>query len=116
MNVAKKIREYKIANPTASVEEIAKACETSTGYVYQVMYKMKHKKVKAAKKAKPVATQPTEGQKVVRSEITRLHKDIDDWRSLYLSSFDEIEQLKQDVIGYRAVISYLQGQLDGLAV
>jgi hypothetical protein len=28
----------------------------------------------------------------------------------------EIEQLKSDIIGYRAVISYLQGQLDGATV
>ena len=46
----------------------------------------------------------------------RLNKDIDDWRTLYLENLDLVEQLQQDVIGYRAVISYLQGQLDGITV
>jgi hypothetical protein len=27
-----------------------------------------------------------------------------------------LSQLEQDVIGYRAVISYLQGQIDGVTV
>ena len=123
MNVAKKVREYKIANPTATVEEIAKASETSTGYVYQVSYKMKHKKVKAVKKAKPVAKQPTDGHKIVRNEIGRLHAEIDNLRILDEVNEDiikdyqhEIDQLKNDIVGYRAVISYLQGKLDGVTV
>ena len=115
MTIAKKVRDYKEANPKATCKEIAKACNVSYSYVYQIINPKK--KAKKLPKAFPIKKkEPTEGQKTVRSELTRLHKDIDDWRSLYLSSFDEIEQLKQDVIGYRAVISYLQGQLDGLAV
>lgn len=114
MTKSQKIREYAQANQNAKAKDIAKECGVATAYVYQVLHRAKKKK---ANKEKPVAEKtPTEGQKTVRSELTRLHRDIDDWRSLYLSSFDEIEQLKQDVIGYRAVISYLQGQLDGLAV
>ena len=49
-------------------------------------------------------------------EITRLNTDIDGWKELYFANLDELEQLQQDVIGYRAVISYLQAQLDGIAV
>ena len=107
MTKAKQIRGYKEANPTHKAKDIAKACGVTTTYVYQVLHHAKKKKVK------PI---PTEGQKIVRNEVVRLNKDIDDWRSLYLSSIDELEQLHQDIIGYRAVISYLQGQIDGLAV
>ena len=111
MTKSKQIRGYKEANPTHKPSDIAKACGVTTSYVYQVLHNAKKKKVK------PVAEKtPTEGQKIVRNEVARLNKDIDDWRSLYLDSIDEFEQLQQDIIGYRAVISYLQGQLDGLAV
>ena len=111
MTKSKQIRGYKEANPTHKPSDIAKACGVTTSYVYQVLHNAKKKKLK------PVAeTTPTEGQKIVRNEVARLNKDIDDWRSLYLASIDEFEQLQQDIIGYRAVISYLQGQLDGLAV
>jgi hypothetical protein len=110
MTKAKQIRAYKEANPTHKPVDIAKACGVTTTYVYQVLHAAKKK----AKKAKPVV--PTNGQKIVRNEVSRLNEDIDGWRSLYLSSLDELEQLHQDVVGYRAVISYLQAQLDGTTV
>ena len=111
MTKAKQIRDFKQANPTAIPKDIAAVCGVTTTYVYQVLHN--------AKKKKPVASKemtPTEGQQIVRKELTRLNKDIDDWRALYLQTLDEVEQLNQDVIGYRAVISYLQGQLDGATV
>jgi hypothetical protein len=67
--------------------------------------------------------EPTQGQKVLRDEIYSLNKEIAELRLLnevdtemLAESIAEIEQLKNDNIGYRAVISYLQGQLDGVAV
>ena len=103
--LSKKIRAYKLASPKAKAKEIAIAVGCKPAYVYQVL------NIKPVKNA-----EPTEGQQIVRQELTRLNKDIDDWRSLYLQTLDEVEQLNQDVVGYRAVISYLQGQLDGLTV
>ena len=103
--LSKKIRAYKLAHPKAKAKEIAAAVGCKPAYVYQVLH------IKPEKN-----TEPTEGQQIVRQELTRLNKDIDDWRSLYLQTLDEVEQLNQDVVGYRAVISYLQGQIDGLAV
>jgi hypothetical protein len=103
--LSKKIRAYKLAHPNAKTKEIATAVGCKPTYVYQVLH------IKLEKVAKP-----TEGQQIVRQELTRLNKDIDDWRSLYLQTLDEVEQLKQDVVGYRAVISYLQGQIDGITV
>jgi hypothetical protein len=111
MTKAKQIRAFKEANPTAIPKDIATVCGVSTTYVYQVLHHAKKKKAKEVAKATP-----TDGQKIVRNEVNRLHKDIDDWRALYLQALDEVEQLNQDVVGYRAVISYLQGQLDGATV
>jgi hypothetical protein len=67
--------------------------------------------------------EPTQGQQVLREEIDRLHAEIanldilDDVNdSIIAQHAAEIEQLKSDIIGYRAVISYLQGRLDGATV
>jgi hypothetical protein len=112
MTKSKQIIAYKEANPTHKPSDVAKACGVATAYVYQVLHKAKNKATK-----KPVAQMtPTEGQKIVRKELDRLNAEADGWRDLYLESLDAVEQLQRDVIGYRAVISYLQGQLDGATV
>lgn len=108
MTKAKQIRAYKEANPTHKASDIAKACGVTTVYVHQVLNKAKNRAVKLVA--------PTEGQDTLRKEIKRLHEDLDGWRELYISANESLSQLEQDVIGYRAVISYLQGQLDGVAV
>jgi hypothetical protein len=110
MTKAQQIRGYQEANPTHKPKDIAKACGVTTTYVYQVLH---HAKKKAVKAVKPVVS---EGQSILREEIKRLNEDLDGWRELYLSSNDALAQYEQDVIGYRAVISYLQGQLDGITV
>lgn len=117
MNKAEQIRAYKEANPTHKPSDVAKACGVTNAYVYQVLHSAKKK----AKKLKPVVS--TEGQKIVRSEINRLHAEfanmqiLDEVNEQLLEDFsNEIDRLKNDIIGYRAVISYLQGQLDGVTV
>ena len=111
MTKAKQIRDFKQANPTASVDGIAVACGVNKTYVYQVLHNAKKKAVKAVK-----LVAPTQGQDTLRKEIKRLNEDLDGWRELYLSAHESLGQLEQDVVGYRAVISYLQGQLDGVTV
>ena len=111
MTKANQIRDFKQANPTAIPKDIAAVCGVTTTYVYQVLHN--------AKKKKPVASKemtPTEGQKIVRKELDRLNEEAESWRDLYFTTFEEVEQLQQDAIGYRAVISYLQAQIDGIAV
>ena len=110
MTKSKQIIAYKEANPTHKPSDVAKACGVATAYVYQVLHSAKKKAVKAVK---PVVS---EGQDILRKEIKRLNEDLDGWRELYLASNDALAQYEQDVIGYRAVISYLQGQLDGTTV
>ena len=108
MTKSKQIRGYKEANPTHKPSDIAKACGVTNAYVYQVLHTAKKKALK------PVV--PTEGQEIVRNEIKRLNEDIEGWKELYISASEALSQLEQDAIGYRAVISYLQGQLDGITV
>jgi chemotaxis regulatin CheY-phosphate phosphatase CheZ len=111
MTKSKQIREFQKANPTYTAQAIADECGVKRAYVYQVLHSAKKKTVKAVK---PVA--PTEGQETLRKEIKRLNEDLDGWKELYLSANEALDQLEQDVVGYRAVISYLQGQLDGTTV
>jgi hypothetical protein len=115
MTKAEQIIAYKEANPTHKPSDVAKACGVANAYVYQVLHNAKKKKVK------PVS--PTDGQKVLREEMDRLHAEIANLQILeevndkLLVDYEaEIEQLENDIIGYRAVISYLQGQLDGATV
>jgi hypothetical protein len=107
MTKSKQIRTFKEANPTANPKDIAAVCGVTTAYVYQVLHNAKKKAVK------PVVT---EGQETLRKEIKRLNEDLDGWRELYLSAHEALGQFEQDIVGYRAVISYLQGQLDGATV
>jgi hypothetical protein len=112
MTKSKQIIAYKEANPTHKPSDVAKACGVATAYVYQVLHKAKNKTAK-----KPVAPMtPTEGQKIVREELDRLHAEIANLTILEEVNDEIIEQLQNDIIGYRAVISYLQGQLDGATV
>ena len=67
--------------------------------------------------------EPTQGQQVLRDEIERLHAEIEELRILnevdtemLAESIAEIEQLKNDNIGYRAVISYLEARINGITV
>jgi predicted transcriptional regulator len=108
--LSKTIRAHKEANPQLTANQIAATLGTTSVYVSQVLHKAKKKAVKAVK---PVVS---EGQSILREEIKRLNEDLDGWRELYLSAHQTLGQLEQDVIGYRAVISYLQGQLDGITV
>jgi sugar-specific transcriptional regulator TrmB len=101
--------EYRELHPEAKAKEIAEAVGTSPAYVYQTLSPKKK-----PKKLKPV--EPTEGQKTVRNEINRLNKEVDGWKNLFLDNLETLNQLEQDVIGYRAVISYLQAQIDGVTV
>jgi DNA-directed RNA polymerase specialized sigma subunit len=109
--LSNQIIEYSELHPEAKAKEIAQAVGTSPAYVYQTL---SPKKKKSVKKMKPV--EPTEGQKTVRNEINRLNKEVDGWKNLFLDNLETLNQLEQDVIGYRAVISYLQAQIDGIAV
>lgn len=99
MNISKKVKEYKAANPDATNVEIAKACETTALYVYQIL-----RPKKIAKPTNP-RKEVIEGQQILRRELLSLNKQI-----------EKIAQLENDIVGYRAVISYLQGRLDGLTV
>ena len=112
INKAKQIREFKQANPSAPINKVADACNATVAYVYQVLHKVKTKKVK------PEAAPPTAGQDVLRKEIMRLNDEIDKWKNA--AEFQERRaneclkhnrELKLHHNGLEYVISYLESRL-----
>ena len=126
MTKAKQIREFQKANPTASFHDVARECGVKRTYVYQVLHNAKKRTIKAIKGmdfSKTKKLPPNDGQKVVREEIGRLHAEMANLQildevneTIIKNNKRELEQLKNDIVGYRAVISYLQGRLDGVTV
>jgi peptidoglycan hydrolase CwlO-like protein len=119
MTISKQVREYKAANPNATNAEVATACKTTALYVYQILHPKKVKKIKKEN----MLVAPTEGQKVLRKELACLNEQIAYLKGHLKSNEllidgqeNKIQQLENDIVGYRAVISYLQSQLDGLAI
>jgi hypothetical protein len=111
INKAKQIREFKEANPSAPLNKIADACNATVAYVYQVLHKVK------VKQDKPVAT-PTAGQEVLRKEITRLNKELEQWKNAAEfqerranDCFKHNRELKLHHSGLEYIISYLESRL-----
>ena len=111
--ISKKIREYKLANPNAKAKEIAEALGIRVNYVYQAL---KFKSVKP-QKAKS-ETKPTEGQQILRQEVTRLNNEITKYKNLTTFQEDRIRFLANKVKelrlhheGLEYVISYLESRL-----
>ena len=110
INKAKQIRAYKQANPTHKPSDIAKACGATNAYVYQVLHSTKNKV------AKPV--EPTDGQKTLRQEISRLNEKVEDLNyeisqmgNLLDEYRDKIRELKLHHGGLEYIISYLESRL-----
>ena len=108
--LSRKIREYKLANPKAKAKEIATSVGCKPAYVYQVL-------LGDAKKDKP-EPKPTEGQQVLRKEITRLNEDITKYKTLTKFQEDRIaflankvKELRLHHEGLEYVISYLESRL-----
>ena len=111
--LSKKIREYKLANPNAKPKEIAEAVGCKVPYVYQAL---KFKSVKA-QKVKP-EIKPTDGQQILRKEITRLNEEITKYKNLTTFQEDRIRFLANKVKdlrlhheGLEYIISYLESRL-----
>ena len=112
INKAKQIREFKQANPSAPINKVADACNATVAYVYQVLHKVKTKKVK------PEAAPPTAGQDVLRKEIMRLNSEMDKWENISEAKerkinalFEQLRQAKLHHNGLEYVISYLESRL-----
>lgn len=109
MNKAEAVRQYTAANPNAKPSEIAKAVGCDVTYIYLVRSKDRKKTAKTAKvkKLKPVA--PTQGQIVLRREISNEDARIE------LIKMENTE-LRKKIDNLHVVIMYLENRLHGASV
>ena len=99
--MAKRIRDYKEANPNASVKEVASAVGTSLPYVYQVLLPTQKKEKKdkvAAPKTTPANTVSIKEHEAV---VRRLAEQT-----------AEVMDLEEEIVGLRAIVKYLEDKLD----
>ena len=103
ISISQRIRDYKAANPDASVKEVAKAVGTSLPYAYQVLNQ-------PPKKAKKVTTPKAASANAVSvKEHEAVMKRLDE-------SFAEVMDLEAENLGLRAIIKYLEDKLNGTPV
>ena len=107
ISMAERIRNYKAANPDATVKQIAEAVGTVPVYVYQVFAKPLKKvaKMKTEKKARvaPVLEKPVKSK-----ELNDAKEEIETLRLI-------IDVQKRQNEKHLAVIEYLEGRIGELS-
>lgn len=101
MSKAAQIRAYQKANPTATAKEVALALNVKPVTVHQVRWAEKKKGVVKRGPGRPprnaVTVSPSQGQIVLRGEMSTLH--------------ERMEALKEQNLRMRGVIAYLESKL-----
>jgi hypothetical protein len=85
-----RIRAFVKSNPNATTAEICAAVDVTSKDVSNFKYLSKHKPT-------PLIEIEDRGVPVIRHELIMLHREVDN--------------LKHQIVGYQAVISYLENQL-----
>jgi hypothetical protein len=109
-----KIREYKAANPAASIKDIAAALNTSKPYVYQSLFP-KGKKIAEGKKVEaPLVDIPSikEQEKL----ITTLRKELADYKQNEEKFEKTYQSLMMELVKAKSVVEYLEEKLDAASV
>jgi hypothetical protein len=103
-SISQRIRDYKAADPSATVKKIAEAVGTSLPYVYQIL----GQPPKKAKKAKPVANEAKENNSVSKKELNAAKEEIETQCLI-------IDIQKRQTEKHLAIIEYLEGRVDELS-
>ena len=85
-----RIRAFVKSNPGVTTEEICAAVDVKPQDVHNYNHQSK-------RKPKPLVEIEDRGIPIIRHEVIMLHR--------------EVESLKHQIVGYQAVISYLENQL-----
>jgi len=120
-NRSKTVRDYMYANPAASPEEIATACSVTKQFVSQVKHEMRKKaNIPLRSRKKLSTTKPVEQgavkishQKIepVKEDPLLSNRDVSDLIVGMVEKDSEIERLQEEIIGYKAIIDFLEFQL-----
>ena len=112
---AQRIRACLNVNPNATAKEVAAACDATLTNVYQVKYAMKketqpprtYRKKTIVKKAEPKVL------KVKKKEFEApVEKPIDRMPFTYEQLNARVKNLEHQIVGYKAVIDFLEWQLN----
>jgi hypothetical protein len=112
--LSSKIREYKAANPAASIKDIAAACNTSKPYVYQSLYPKGKKAIDKKVEAPKVDIHAI--YKTQESVIATLRKELDDYKENEEKFEKAYNNLLLDLVKAKSVIEYLEEKLDAASV
>lgn len=112
---ASRIRACLSVNPNATAKEVAQACNATLTNVYQVRYAMKkeakaprtYRKKTIEKKAEPAVLKVKKKEDVQYSES--INKTLIEENANYKS---RVKSLEHQAVGYRAVIDFLEWQLN----
>jgi hypothetical protein len=112
---ASRIRACLSVNPNATVKEVAQACSATLTNVYQVRYAMKkeakaprtYRKKTIEKKVEPKVLKVKKKEDVQYSES--INKTLIEENANYKS---RVKSLEHQALGYRAVIDFLEWQLN----
>ena len=112
---ASRIRACLSVNPNATAKEVAQACSATLTNVYQVRYAMKretkaprtYRKKTIEKKAEPKVLKVKKKEDVQYSES--INKTLIEENANYKS---RVKSLEHQAVGYRAVIDFLEWQLN----
>jgi hypothetical protein len=85
-----RIRAFVKSNPVATTAEICEAVNVKPQDIHNYRHQSK-------RKPKPLVEIEDRGVPIIRHEVIMLHR--------------EVESLKHQIVGYQAVISYLENQL-----
>jgi len=112
---ANRIRACLSVNPNAKAKEVALACDATLTNVYQVRYAMKkeakaprtYRKKTIVKKVEPTVLKVKKKEDVQYSES--INKTLIEENANYKS---RVKSLEHQAVGYRAVIDFLEWQLN----
>ena len=110
-----KIREYKAANPAASIKDIAAACNTSKPYVYQSLFP-KGKKIAEGKKVEAPKVDIHAIYKTQESVIATLRKELADYKQNEEKFEKTYQSLMMELVKAKSVVEYLEEKLDAASV
>jgi hypothetical protein len=113
---AQRIRAYLSANPNATAKEISSACDATLTNVYQVKYAIK-KETKPPRAYRKKTINKKVSPKILK--VTRTKEDVNFSESINKTLIEEnanfksrIKSLENQAVGYRAVIDFLEYQLN----
>jgi len=113
---AQKIRDYMKDNPNATSNEIASACSVRTQHVHQVKYNLKRMGGKHPRSYRMSTLVKNVEPQIVNAKRSPEETKISnhDFRVMVDAMADmskKVVELEHDVIGYKAVISFLEHQI-----